>query len=109
MTRAVLEIGPWKFLVSTVSVIFPSAPGLITLSKSGTVQPQEGLTSVMCRSDFPAFFTTKTCLIASPLATTPTSFLSSGRTSFGPFGSAAAAAGAAAGAGVAEEDEAEAA
>src|SRR5512143_3111915 len=99
MRRAVFEMGPEKFFVSTVRVTFPSPPGLITLSNSGTVQPHEGLTSVTCRSDLPVFLRTKTCLMGSPLGTVPTSFLSSGTTSFGPdaasvFAEAGAAAGA---------------
>ena len=69
MSSAVFEMGPEKFFVSTVRVTFPSPPGLMTLSNSGTVQPQDGLTSVMCRSALPVFFRTKTCLMGSPLAT----------------------------------------
>ena len=88
MRSAVFEIGPEKFFVSTVSVIFPSPPGLMTLSNSGTVHPQDGLTSVMWRSALPVFLTTNTCLIGSPFATCPTSFLSSGMTSRGPEASA---------------------
>ena len=84
MRSAVLEIGPEKPFVSTVRVTFPSAPGLMTLSNSGTVQPQDGFTSVMCRSAVPVFLRTNTCLIGSPFATCPTSFLSSTTTSFGP-------------------------
>src|ERR1039457_1244831 len=81
---AVFEIGPEKFFVSTVRVTLPSAPGLMTLSNSGTVQPQEGFTSVTWRSDLPVFLRMNTCLMGSPFGTVPTSFLSSGTTSFGP-------------------------
>ena len=44
--RADLEMGPWNAFVSMLRTIFPSAPGLIVLSYSGAVQPQEGFTSV---------------------------------------------------------------
>src|SRR5450830_623228 len=87
--RAVFEIGPEKFFVSTVRVTFPSAPGLMTLSNSGTVQPQEGFTSVTWRSACPVFLRTNTCLMGSPLGTVPTSFLSSTTTSLGPAAAAA--------------------
>src|SRR5207244_8765223 len=90
-TSAVFEMGPWKPCVATLRVIFPSAPALITLSYSGTVQPQEGFTSVMWRSDFPSFFSAKTPLIVSPFGTVPTSILSLFRKSFGPLGSTLAA------------------
>src|SRR5271169_5553507 len=93
MRSAVLEMGPEKFLVSTVRVTFPSPPGLITLSNSGTVQPHEGLTSVTWRSALPVFFRMNTCLMGSPFGTVPTSFLSSGTTSFGPDAASAALAG----------------
>src|ERR1017187_9832684 len=96
--RAVFEIGPEKFFVSTVRVTLPSAPGLMTLSNSGTVQPQEGFTSVTWRSDLPVFLRMNTCLMGSPFGTVPTSFLSSGTTSFGPAAVSAALAGVGAGA-----------
>src|SRR5664280_419897 len=96
--RAVFEMGPEKFFVSTVRVTFPSPPGLITLSNSGTVQPHEGLTSVTWRSACPVFLRMNTCLMGSPFGTVPTSFLSSGTTSFGPDAVSAALAGAGAGA-----------
>ncbi len=99
MRSAVFEMGPEKFFVSTVRVTFPSAPGLITLSNSGTVQPHEGLTSVTWRSALPVFLRTNTCLMGSPFGTVPTSFLSSGTTSFGPDAVSAALAGAEAEAG----------
>src|SRR5437588_66589 len=39
-TRRDLEMGPEKLLVSTDVTIFPSLPGLMTLSKEATVHPQ---------------------------------------------------------------------
>jgi hypothetical protein len=54
-----LEIGPEKLLVSTEVCTLPSAPGLMTLSKDATVQPQPGRASEMMRSDPPEFFTRK--------------------------------------------------
>src|SRR5258706_9680668 len=91
-------MGPWKPCVATLRVIFPSAPALMTLSYSGTVQPQDGFTSVMWRSDFPSFLIEKTPLIVSPFGTVPTSILSLFRKSFGPLGSTLAAGAGAAGA-----------
>src|SRR5580765_3721252 len=50
-TSTDLEIGPEKLLVSTLVCTLPSAPGLISLSKFETVQPQEGRASEMTRSE----------------------------------------------------------
>src|SRR5438552_11320370 len=58
-TRTDFEIGPEKLLVSTLVCTLPSAPGLITLSKEETVQPQEGRASVMTRSEPPVLWITK--------------------------------------------------
>src|SRR4029077_11869644 len=71
-----LEIGPEKLLVSTAVTIFPSAPGLISLSKAATAQPQPGRASLMIRSEPPVFLTTKVVSMTCPLATVPASLVS---------------------------------
>src|ERR1700687_2935445 len=72
-TRSDLEIGPEKALVSTEVTIFPSPPGLMTLSNEATVQPQPGRASLMIRSEETPFLTTKVVSIICPFATTPAS------------------------------------
>src|SRR6476659_10648213 len=65
-TSTDLEIGPEKLLVSTLEWIFPSCPGLISLSNEATVQPQEGRASEMTRSEPPLFLTMKVASQSSP-------------------------------------------
>ncbi len=75
-TSTDLEIGPVKLLVSTLVWTLPSVPGLITLSKDDTVQPQEGRASEMIRSEPPVFLSTKSVSITWPLGTVPMSLVS---------------------------------
>src|SRR5258708_34577186 len=90
-----LAMGPAKLVVSTWALILPVSPGLISLSKSATVQPQPGLAAMICRSAVPVFLMTNDQSSFSPLGTTPKSLTGSTMVSRGAFsasfGSAAAA------------------
>ena len=67
----VLAIGPANAVVSTCAVTLPVSPGLITLSKSVTVQPQPGLAAMICRSASPVFFTRNAHSSLSPFGMIP--------------------------------------
>ena len=82
-TLTPLEIGPLKVLESTTACTLPVAPGLMTLSKSATVQPQAGWTLVIWRSASPSFLIRKSWTIFSPLGTVPTSLTGSATVAFG--------------------------
>src|SRR5258707_10305345 len=90
-----LAMGPAKLVVSTWALILPVSPGLISLSKSATVQPQPGLAAMICRSAVPVFLMTNDQSSFSPLGTTPKSLTGSTMVSRGAFsasfGSATAA------------------
>src|SRR5258708_38067300 len=68
-----LAMGPAKLVVSTWALILPVWPGLISLSKSATVQPQPGLAAMICRSAGPGFFVANDQSGFSALWTTPKS------------------------------------
>ena len=65
-----------KLLVSTLVCTLPSAPGLTSLSKEETVQPQEGRASVITRSDPPVLRMMKSVSMIWPLGTVPMSLVS---------------------------------
>ena len=92
-TRTDLEIGPEKLFVSTLVCTLPSVPGLISLSKEETVQPQEGRASEMTRSEPPLFLMTKSVSMTCPLGTVPMSFVSCAISIFGALTAFPAAAG----------------
>ena len=81
--------------MSTTTCTLPLWPGAIVLSKSATVQPQAGRTSVIWSGAVPSLRITKSWAIFSPFGWVPTSLIGSGTTAFGLFGLAAGAAGAA--------------
>src|SRR5215510_6887209 len=74
-TSTDFEIGPEKLLVSTLVWTLPSAPGLITLSKEETVQPQEGRSLVITRSEPPTLRITKSDSMNRTFGTVPMSLL----------------------------------
>ena len=67
----VLAMGPENAVVSTVAATLPESPGLMTLSKSATVQPHAGRAAIICRSDVPVFLMANVQLSFSPLGTVP--------------------------------------
>src|SRR5258708_31738997 len=78
-------MGPAKLVVSRWALILPVSPGLTSLSKSATVQPQPGLAAMICRSALPVFLMTNDQSSFSPLGTTPKSLTGSTIVSRGAF------------------------
>ncbi len=87
-TEIDLATGPRNSVVSSTARTEPVAPGRIIRSYLATVQPQEGLTSVISKLASPSLRISKAWASFSPLSTLPTSITGSGTTAFGPAATA---------------------